>query len=96
MKDAAERQAKIEAMRDVGDKIAALDKEVGRGGEGELKRIASTLPNIPDPRTPYGKDDSENVVMRPSASRANSTSHPSRTGTSARLWASSTSSAAPS
>jgi seryl-tRNA synthetase len=63
MKDAAARGSKIEAMRVVGDKIAALDKEVA-DVDAELNRIASTLPNIPDPRTPYGKDDSENVVIK--------------------------------
>ncbi len=63
MKDAASRQAKIEAMRAVGDKIAVLDKQVAEVEE-QLKSLASTLPNIPDARTPYGKDDSENVVIR--------------------------------
>jgi len=63
MKDAAARQAKIEAMRAVGDKIAALDKEVA-GVEQELKAMTAAIPNIPDGRTPYGKDDSENVVLR--------------------------------
>jgi len=63
MKDAAERQSKIEAMRMVGDKIADLDKVVAEI-ESELNYLMSTLPNIPDPRTPYGKDDSENVVIK--------------------------------
>ena len=63
MKDAASRQAKIEAMRSVGDKIAALDKEVSEV-EQELKALTAGIPNIPDGRTPFGKDDSENVVLR--------------------------------
>ena len=63
MKDAASRQSKIEAMRLVGDKIAALDKNVSEL-ETELKSIAAGIPNIPDGRTPYGKDESENVVIR--------------------------------
>ncbi|MGA2488927.1 MAG: serine--tRNA ligase [Anaerolineales bacterium] len=63
MKDAASRQSKIEAMRAVGEKIAVLDKQVSEV-EQELKSIASTIPNIPDGRTPFGKDDSENVVIR--------------------------------
>jgi seryl-tRNA synthetase len=63
MKDAAARQSKIEAMREVGDQIAALDKQVGEV-ESELNGLTSTLPNIPDPRTPYGKDDSENIVIK--------------------------------
>ncbi len=63
MKDAAARQSKIEAMRRVGDQIGELDKQVGEI-DGELKALTATIPNIPDPRTPLGKDDSENVVLR--------------------------------
>jgi len=63
MKDASARQSKIEAMRVVGDRIAALDKEVA-GVDAELNAIVSALPNIPDARTPYGRDDSENVVLK--------------------------------
>jgi seryl-tRNA synthetase len=63
MKDAASRQSKIVAMRSVGDKIAALDKQVSEV-EQELKSLASIIPNIPDERTPFGKDESENVILR--------------------------------
>ncbi|MDD2921116.1 MAG: serine--tRNA ligase [Anaerolineales bacterium] len=63
MKDAAERQSKIEAMRVVGDQIAEFDKQVA-GVESELSALVSALPNIPDERTPYGKDDSENIVIK--------------------------------
>ncbi len=63
MKDAASRQVKIEAMRAVGDQIAALDKEVAEA-ENELTNLTSALPNLPDARVPYGKDDSENVVTK--------------------------------
>ena len=63
MKDATERQSKIEAMRVVGDQITELDKLVAEV-ESELNYLMSTLPNIPDPRTPYGKDDSENIVIK--------------------------------
>lgn len=63
MKDPAERQSKVEAMRVVGDKIAALDRQV-TDTDSELKSLTDTLPNIPDPRTPYGIDDSENIVIK--------------------------------
>lgn len=63
MKDASARQVKIEAMRAVGDKIATIDREVAEVEE-ELKSVAAIIPNIPDSRTPYGKDESENVVLR--------------------------------
>jgi seryl-tRNA synthetase len=62
-KDPAGRHEKIEAMRIVGDKIAALDKELAQV-ETDHTGLLSTIPNLPDPRTPYGKDDSENVVLR--------------------------------
>lgn len=63
MKDAAERQARIESMRAVGDKIAALDEELRRV-ETDLEAAAAAIPNIPDPRTPIGKDENENVVLK--------------------------------
>jgi seryl-tRNA synthetase len=63
MKDAAVRQSRIEAMRAVGDKISALDAELDKV-ESELNSVVGSLPNIPDPRVPYGKDDSENPVIR--------------------------------
>lgn len=63
MKDAVERNARIEAMRVVGDKVAAMDRELA-DVEGQLTALVAILPNIPDPRTPYGKDDSENLVIK--------------------------------
>ncbi len=63
MKDAAERQAKIDAMRAVGDRIGALDEEL-RQVEGERDGILAMIPNIPDPRTPLGLSEHDNVVLR--------------------------------
>ncbi len=63
MKDEVEREKKIKAMRLVGDKISALDNEVAEV-DAQLSSVTATIPNVPDPRTPYGKDDSENVVLR--------------------------------
>ena len=57
-----ERQAKIEAMRQVGDQIAALDEQL-RLAEQALIEVTATIPNLPDARTPLGKDESENVVL---------------------------------
>ena len=62
-KDHAERQAKIEAMRSVGEHISQLDETL-RKIEEQLNAILAGIPNVPDARTPYGKDDSENVVLR--------------------------------
>jgi seryl-tRNA synthetase len=62
MKAASERQAKIEAMRIVGDEIAALDEQL-REIETSLTDLLENIPNIPDERTPYGVDESENIVL---------------------------------
>jgi seryl-tRNA synthetase len=63
MKDPQERQAKIEAMRAVGERISNLDNDL-RAVEEELDGIMSLIPNIPDKATPYGVDESENVVLK--------------------------------
>lgn len=63
LKDPAERQAKIEAMRMLGDRIAGLDETL-RAVEAEQTAVQSTIPNLPDSRTPYGRNDEENVVIK--------------------------------
>ncbi len=63
MKDPAERQAKIEAMRKVGDQIKALDEQL-REIESQLQQVLAGIPNMLDPRVPYGVDESENVVTK--------------------------------
>jgi seryl-tRNA synthetase len=63
MKDPAERQATIDEQKGVGDKITALDAEV-RQTEEKLTALVSTLPNIPDERTPVGKGEDDNLVLR--------------------------------
>jgi len=63
LKDPAERDARIEAMRLVGERIGMLDEQL-RAVEGKLEAVVAGIPNLPDPRTPYGKDESENVVIK--------------------------------
>ena len=63
IKDPDERQTKIIAMRSIGDEISILDEQL-RGVEAELTSLMSTLPNMPDERTPFGIDESENVIIR--------------------------------
>ncbi len=63
MKDAAGRQAKIDAMRAVGERIDALDEQLHQVEE-QLNEVMAGIPNLPDPRTPYGKDEHENVVIK--------------------------------
>jgi seryl-tRNA synthetase len=62
MKEAGERQAKIEQMREVGDQIAGLDNRVREVDESLLAHI-SAIPNLPLPETPYGTGEHENVVL---------------------------------
>jgi len=63
MKDEAARKSKVEAMREVGDKISAMDAELAEVNT-ELQSLMSGLPNIPEERTPVGKNDEENVVIK--------------------------------
>jgi seryl-tRNA synthetase len=63
MRDPVERQAKVDAMRLVGERISALDESL-RQVESELQNVLVTIPNLPDPNTPYGVDESENVVIK--------------------------------
>ncbi len=62
-KDPAARDAKIAAMRAVGDQIAVLDDQL-REIETRLHDAVSIIPNIPDPSVPIGEDEHGNVVVR--------------------------------
>ncbi len=62
-KDAEERAKKIAAMRAVSDEIKQLDAEL-RELEARLHSVLATIPNIPDPRVPIGKDENDNVVVK--------------------------------
>ena len=63
MQEATARAAKIEDMRAVGQRINSLDAQL-RSEEDELQRLVSMLPNLPDPRVPFGRDENQNVVVR--------------------------------
>lgn len=63
MKDPQQRQEKINAMRAVGEKIAALDEQL-RQVETDLNNALAIIPNLPDARTPYGKDENDNLVIK--------------------------------
>lgn len=62
LKDGPARQDKIEAMRRVGDEIASLDQQV-TDVDRELLAATATIPNIPDPRTPLGAGDDDDVLL---------------------------------
>ncbi len=62
MKDAVEREAKIVAMREVGDRISALDREVAEVEEQQRLALLE-LRNLPHADTPDGPDEDHNVVV---------------------------------
>ena len=53
----------IEEMRQIGDRIKALDEQVG-AIEEQLNDLLLRIPNIPHPSVPIGKDESDNIVVR--------------------------------
>jgi seryl-tRNA synthetase len=63
MKDPAEREAKIVAMRAVGDRITDLDRQAGEA-EAEFSRMMLWLPNLPHADVPDGATEQDNVVVR--------------------------------
>ncbi len=61
IKEPGEKKAKIAAMREVGDKVSALEAElvsIAQSFDEQMLRV----PNLPHPSVPIGKDDTENVV----------------------------------
>ncbi len=62
-RDAAERKAKIEAMRQLGEQIADLDNQAGQA-VARMHILLSSIPNMPDSSVPVGKDEHENVVVQ--------------------------------
>ncbi|XSG74739.1 serine--tRNA ligase [Herpetosiphon llansteffanensis] len=62
-KDKAERDAKIAAMKLVGDQISELDAQAN-AIDLELNTLMLDLPNLPLPEVPVGKDEHDNVVVR--------------------------------
>ena len=55
-KEKTEREAKIDAMREVGRKIDELNEKV-KAVEEELSKLIATVPNLPDNSVPLGKDE---------------------------------------
>jgi seryl-tRNA synthetase len=48
MKDKDSRQAKIDAMRDLGDGLSEIEADL-KQVEADLQALVSEIPNIPDP-----------------------------------------------
>ena len=62
-KDPDDRTRLIAEMRELGDRISALDGQV-TVVDAELTGLLLTVPNLPDPEVPVGRDETENVVAR--------------------------------
>ena len=63
IKDKSQAQDKILQMREVSQKIKGMDEELKRVDE-ELQGILLTIPNLPDPATPLGASEDDNVEVR--------------------------------
>ncbi len=62
-KEGGDIAAAKEEMRKVGDRIAAIDKELAQV-EVDLRETLLMIPNIPAPEIPTGMDSTANVVVR--------------------------------
>jgi seryl-tRNA synthetase len=63
VRDKSQVQDKILEMREVSNRIKALDEELKQVDE-ELSGVLLTVPNLPDPSTPLGSSENDNVVVR--------------------------------
>jgi seryl-tRNA synthetase len=62
LKDPAEKQRQIEAMREVAERIKEVDALLGPVDE-RLSQALLEMPNLPDPSVPVGPDETCNVVV---------------------------------
>ncbi|MBP2078581.1 serine--tRNA ligase [Oceanobacillus polygoni] len=62
-KEKKDAEPAIKEMRELGDQIAALDKEL-KSIEEELQHIMLSIPNIPHESVPVGEDEDDNVEAR--------------------------------
>jgi seryl-tRNA synthetase len=62
-RDGEDATAEIAAMREVGDRIKALDGEL-RTLEAESEQLAAWIPNLPHPSVPPGSDAMHNQQVR--------------------------------
>ncbi|WP_274648450.1 serine--tRNA ligase [Paenibacillus humicola] len=62
-KSGGDAEALIVEMREVGDRIKALDDEI-RAVEAEMNELTLAIPNIPNASVPVGKSEEQNVEIR--------------------------------
>jgi len=63
IKDKSQAQDKILEMREVSQRIKGMDEEL-KQVDDELGGFLLTVPNLPDPSTPLGTSESDNVLVR--------------------------------
>jgi seryl-tRNA synthetase len=63
IKDKSQAQDKILEMREVSQRIKGMDEELKQLDE-ELSGFLLTVPNLPDPSTPLGASENDNVLVR--------------------------------
>lgn len=63
IKDPQERNARIQQMRQVGEQITQLEKELEATEQALTARMLE-VPNLPHPNVPVGKDESDNVIVK--------------------------------
>jgi len=63
VKEDAEREARKAQVREINARIETLEKTVN-DVEARLNALLAEVPNLPDDDVPFGKDDSENVVIK--------------------------------
>lgn len=85
MKKAGEDTTELMAeMKKLSDNISALDEQV-KAVQTELRELLLGIPNTPNPESPVGKDDSDNVEIRKWGNRGLSISNTEPTGISAPI-----------
>lgn len=62
-KEGQDVQATIEEMRALGEEIDQLDSQV-KAVDEDLRQTLLSIPNVPNPKIPFGMDDTENVEIR--------------------------------
>jgi seryl-tRNA synthetase len=63
IKDKSQAQDKFLEMREVSQRIKGMDEELKQVDE-ELSGFLLTVPNLPDPGTPLGTSENDNVLVR--------------------------------
>lgn len=63
IKDKSQAQDKILQMREVSQKIKGMDEEL-KLVDDQLQHFLLTVPNLPDPATPLGTSENDNVEIR--------------------------------